>query len=68
MEKCTSSIQCWESNSQPLERESPPITTRPGLLFFGPEGIRSYLTYRHLANITYVPMQVLVNLSTPTSK
>ena len=22
---------CWDSNSQPLELESPPITTRPGL-------------------------------------
>ena len=23
---------CWDSNSRPLEHESPPITTRPGLL------------------------------------
>ena len=30
-EKCPSSIQCRDSNSQPLEHESPPITTRPGL-------------------------------------
>ena len=29
--KCPSSILCWDSNSQPLEHESPPITTRPGL-------------------------------------
>ena len=30
-EKCPSSIQCQDSNSQPLEHEPPPITTRPGL-------------------------------------
>ena len=29
--KCPSSIQCWDSNPQPSEHESPPITTRPGL-------------------------------------
>ena len=31
MQKCSSSIQCRDSNSQPLEHESPAITTRPGL-------------------------------------
>ena len=31
MKKCSSSIQCWDSNLQPLEHESPHITTRPGL-------------------------------------
>ena len=30
-EKCPSSIRCRDSNPRPLERESPPITTRPGL-------------------------------------
>ena len=30
-EKCPSSIRCRDSNSQPLEQQSPPITTRPGL-------------------------------------
>ena len=30
-EKCPSSIQRWDSNPQPLEHESPPITTRLGL-------------------------------------
>ena len=30
-EKCSSSIQCWDSNPRPSEHESPPITTRPGL-------------------------------------
>ena len=30
-EKCPSSIRCWDSNSQPSEHKSPPITTRPGL-------------------------------------
>ena len=28
---CPSSIRHWDSNPRPLERESPPITTRPGL-------------------------------------
>ena len=31
-EKCPSSIRCRDSNTQPLAHESPPITTRPGLL------------------------------------
>ena len=30
-EKYPSSIHCRDSNSRPLEQESPPITTRPGL-------------------------------------
>ena len=30
-EKCPSSIQWWDSNSQHVEHESSPITTRPGL-------------------------------------
>ena len=30
-EKFPSSIRCRDSNSRPLEHESPPITTRPGL-------------------------------------
>ena len=30
-DKCPSSIQCWDSNPWPLEHESPPTTTRPGL-------------------------------------
>ena len=29
--KCQSSIQCQDSNSQPSDYESPPLTTRPGL-------------------------------------
>ena len=31
VKKCPSSIRRWDSNPRPLERESPPITTRPGL-------------------------------------
>ena len=31
VKKCPFSIWCWDSNSQPLEHETPPITTRPGL-------------------------------------
>ena len=30
-EKCPSSIRCRDSNSQPSDHESPPLTTRPGL-------------------------------------
>ena len=30
-ENFPSSIRCWDSNPQPSEHESPPITTRPGL-------------------------------------
>ena len=30
-EKCRSSIRCWDLNSWPLEHESSPITTSPGL-------------------------------------
>jgi len=31
VKKCPSGIQHWDSNPRPLEHESPPITTRPGL-------------------------------------
>ena len=31
VKKCPSSRRCWDSNPQPLEQESLPITTRPGL-------------------------------------
>ena len=31
VKNCPSSIWCWDSNKRPLERESSPITTRPGL-------------------------------------
>ena len=31
VKKCPSSIWCWDSNSRPLEHESPSITNRPGL-------------------------------------
>ena len=30
VKKCPSSIWCWDSNPLPLERESLPVTTRPG--------------------------------------
>ena len=29
--KCPSSLRCWDSNPQPSEWKSPPITTGPGL-------------------------------------
>ena len=38
--KCPSSIWCRDLNPQPLEHESPPITTRPG---FPPKHV-SYLS------------------------
>ena len=31
VKKYPSSIRCWDLNPQPLEHESPPINTRPGL-------------------------------------
>ena len=31
VKKILSRIHCWDLNPQPLERESPPITTRPRL-------------------------------------
>ena len=31
VKKCPSSIRYWDSNTQPIEHETPPITTRPGL-------------------------------------
>ena len=31
VKKCPSSKQCWDSDSQPSDHESPPITTKPGL-------------------------------------
>ena len=31
-EKCPTRIRCWDSNPQPSQHESPPITTRGGLL------------------------------------
>ena len=30
VKKCPSSIWCWDLNPQPLEHESPPMSTRPG--------------------------------------
>ena len=34
VKKCPSSIWCEDLNSWPLEHESPPITTRPGLSLY----------------------------------
>ena len=31
VKKCPSSIRCQDLNSRPLEHDSPPITTKPGL-------------------------------------
>ena len=34
VKKCPSSVQCWVSNPQPLDHESSPMTTTPGLSVF----------------------------------
>ena len=47
-EKCPSSIQCWDSNSKPLEHKSPPITTRPGLFNVGPMYASYYLQLKNI--------------------
>ena len=36
MTKCSSSLQCRDSNPRPSKNESSPITTRPGLPPLGP--------------------------------
>ena len=41
-EKCPSSIWCWDSNLQPSEHESPPITTRPGVIIVIHDMPKSY--------------------------
>ena len=46
VKKCPSSIWYWDSNPQPSEHESPPRTTRPGLLL-------RYYTY-YLFLLTYI--------------
>ena len=40
-EICPSSIRRWDSNSQPSDSESPPLTTRPGL---PPDHLKSLTT------------------------
>ena len=54
--KCPSSIRCWDSNPRPLERESLPITTRPGLLPFLmglDSGVKATSIKDILARLTY---------------
>ena len=41
VKRCPSSIRCWDLNSRPLEHESPPITTRPGI-FYLPTHLNTY--------------------------
>ena len=52
VEKCPSSIRCRDSNPRPLEHESPPITTRPGL---PPSFIYSYNLIKWLCDIGPMP-------------
>ena len=47
VKKCPSSKCCWDSNPQPSEYESPPVTTRPGLkyeIFYCNVYTKKYLT------------------------
>ena len=48
-EKCPSSIRSWDSNPQPSEHESPPITTTQGLphLLLGLLWLRNHTLYRN---------------------
>ena len=48
VKKCPSSIWCQDSNSQPLEHESPPITTRPGLFVLLSDFHRLCIDKKHL--------------------
>ena len=59
-EKCPSSIRYRDSNPRPLERESPPITTRPGLPLF------AYLSYLKMpaTSITFSNHTLLTDLPT----
>ena len=43
--KCPSSIRCRDSNPQPSERESLPITNRPGLVIVKPGTIKVKKSY-----------------------
>ena len=54
------SIQCWDSNPRPLEHESPPITTRPGLppklfITFGNIPISRGIRTHDLQNMSLLP-------------
>ena len=44
VKKCPSSIRCRDSNPRPMERESIPITTRPGLPPHEVMKLKRYLT------------------------
>ena len=48
---CPSSIRCQDSNPQPFEHESPPITTRPGLLT---STKNCYLKYKGRAGLSMI--------------
>ena len=63
-EKCPSSIWCQDSNSRPLEHESPPITTRPGLCFIQLNGKYAVSLPTYLP--TYLPTWREVFYSTKT--
>ena len=59
VKKCPSSIQCWDSNPRPLEHESPPITTRPGLLPYDAKHLWSNPGYaKHLHKYCWIPSNV----------
>ena len=49
VKKCPSSIQCMDSNRRPLDRKSPPFTTRSGL---PPYFYQSYLPNPRFATLS----------------
>ena len=51
VKKCPSSIRRWDSNSQPCDYESPPLTTRPGLP--PSSSLRSFWKSRSLQKQSY---------------
>jgi len=53
-EKCPSSIRCRDSNPQPSEHKSPPITTRPGLPHWRMLQQQKFIvhTYVHIFSLT----------------
>ena len=68
MTKCSSSLQCRDSNPRPSKNESSPITTRPGLPPLGP--IFLLLTLSRLTDVQISKLDVVkgikkVNLTTP---
>ena len=59
VKKYLSSIQCWDLNPRPLDHESPPITTRPGLppfigYFHVSHDLRSWSIFKNVHRIGFL--------------